>query len=60
MSIYTEMGYNGRRHYLECLAEDYGVNKMAVFAMANILGPTEDFDGLVSAIEDGEMDGWED
>lgn len=25
MSIYTENGYKNRRDYLECLAEDYGV-----------------------------------
>jgi len=52
MSIYTENGYENRRHYLLCLADDYGVDIATVTAMASILGPSEDFDGLVTAIQD--------
>lgn len=51
-TVYTEHGFENRTAYLKSLAEDYGVDPSAVFAIANILGETEDFDGLVSALED--------
>ena len=51
-NIYQEHGFSGRRHYLRCLAEDYGVELEVVLALANVLGPSEDFDGLVNALED--------
>ena len=54
MSIYIENGYKSRRDYLDSLAEDFGIDKQTVYAMASILGSTEDFDGLVTALEDGE------
>lgn len=41
-----------RKEYLNNLAEDYGVSKGTVYALASILGPSEDYDGLVSALED--------
>lgn len=49
---YTENGFVSRRAYLENLAEEYGIDRTTVFAMAQLLGPSEDFDGLVSALED--------
>jgi hypothetical protein len=52
MSIYTDNGYKSRRDYLEQLADDNGVSRSTVFAMADILGPNEDFDGLVTETED--------
>ena len=52
MSIYTDEGYKNRRDYLENLADDYGVNRETVFALAAMLGSNEDFDGLVTAVED--------
>lgn len=52
MSIYTEEGYKNRREYLDCLADGAGVDRSTVYALAGILGPSEDFDGLVTAIED--------
>ena len=52
MSIYTENGYTSRRDYLECLAEDFGLPTETVFTMASLLGPSEDFDGLVSMLDD--------
>ena len=52
MSIYTENGYKNRRDYLECLADDFGIDKGTVFAVASLLGASEDFDGLVSSLED--------
>ena len=52
MSIYTVNGYENRKDYLNCLAEDYGVDIETVYIIASTLGSSEDFDGLVSHIED--------
>lgn len=52
MSIYTDEGYTSRRDYLENLADDLGLDRREVFAMASLLGPAEDFDGLVTMCED--------
>ena len=51
-NIYTENGYENRRDYLNCMAEDYGAPLETVRALAQILGPGEDFDGLIVALED--------
>ena len=51
-NIYVENGYKSRAHYLQCLAEDHGVPLDMVQAAADLLGPNEDFDGLVTTIED--------
>jgi hypothetical protein len=34
------------------MAEDYGVDLETVLVMASMLGSSEDFDGLISALED--------
>lgn len=52
MSIYTDEGYTSRRDYLENLAQDMGIEPDTVFALASMLGSSEDFDGLVTALED--------
>lgn len=52
MSVYTENGYKNRRDYLDSLSEEYGVSRELVYAAAELLGPTEDFDGLVTTIQD--------
>lgn len=52
MSIYTENGYQNRRDYLDSLADDYGVERATVYAIADLYGPGEDFDGLVTALQD--------
>jgi len=52
MSTYTEMGYSSRRDYLDSLADEMGVDRTTVYAMAQMLGPSEDFDGLVTSLED--------
>lgn len=54
--IYVENGYKNRVDYLKSLAEDYCVDDSVVFALASMLGRNEDFDGLVSALEDYERD----
>jgi hypothetical protein len=53
-NIYVENGYDGRMDYLECLAEDFGVSIEVVLNLADILGPSEDFDGLIVALEDNQ------
>ena len=52
MSIYTDEGYESRRDYLTSLADDFGVDEETVFAIAGMLGSSEDFDGLVTELED--------
>lgn len=51
-SIYADAGCTDRNHYLSCLAEEYGVDEGVVYSVAVMLGPSEDFDGLVVALED--------
>ena len=51
-NIYQENGYTDRDDYLTCLSEDYGVPIEDVYSLAEMLGENEDFDGLVSALED--------
>jgi hypothetical protein len=52
MSVYTRKGYSNRKEYLQALAEDYGLPFDTVLMTAESLGPEEDFDGLVSELED--------
>jgi hypothetical protein len=51
-NVYQQNGYADRKEYLKSLAEDYGVDIRTVVELAKLLGPTEDFDGLVSMVED--------
>jgi len=43
-----------RMGYLESLANEYDTDIETVLLMAEILGPSEDCDGLVTALQDGE------
>ena len=54
-NIYQENGYADRDDYLTCLSEDYGISIEDVYSLAEMLGEHEDFDGLVSALEDAEL-----
>ena len=56
--VYREKGYTDRKEYLHSLSEDYGVPEDAVQALAEVLGPDEVFDGLVSNLEDAMYGGW--
>ena len=51
-NIYKQNEYTDRDDYLTCLSEDYGVPIEDVYSLAEMLGENEDFDGLVSALED--------
>jgi hypothetical protein len=50
MNEYQANGYANRRAYLESLCEEY--DRTIVYALAGVLGASEDFDGLVTALED--------
>jgi hypothetical protein len=55
MDIYQNRGYKDRDDYLRQLAAEHCVAAEMVFAAADLLGPNEDFDGLVTTIEDDMM-----
>lgn len=50
-TIYKENGYSNREEYLKDLAYEYGCH---VYVLADLLGPEEDFDGLIISLEDAE------
>ncbi len=51
-TIYEAKGYIDRDHYLESLADGFEVDTKIVKSIAALLGPSEDFDGLVSELTD--------
>ncbi len=51
-TIYQERGYSGRKDYLKNLADDFGIPFSVVVEVAAVLGPNEDFDGLISSLDD--------
>jgi hypothetical protein len=52
MTIYQENGFNNRTEYLRSLSEEYDLPFRDVAMLASVLGPNEDFDGLVTTLED--------
>ena len=54
MNLYEQNGYDDREHYLKCQADCYGIELETVKCIADMLGPNEDFDGLVTSLEDYE------
>ena len=55
-TIYERNGYNERETYLAALATEYDVKLEYVKIVAYVLGPDEDFDGLIVMIEDHLVD----
>ena len=51
---YTDNGYSSRADYLAQLCDEYPAD--VVHTLADMLGETEDFDGLVTMLEDYEID----
>lgn len=49
-TAYERDGFKNRAEYLANLADNYGSD--IVYALADALGPNEDFDGLISELED--------
>lgn len=55
----TEQGYDNLEDYLQYLADDFGLRIGWVEDLAETLGESELFDGLVTACEDFDIyDGW--
>jgi len=54
-NAYVVNGFPNRRAYLQDLSDETGVPLEVVHTLADLLGPSEDFDGLVSALEDYEL-----
>jgi hypothetical protein len=53
MDIYLENGYKNREDYLLSLAIEYDLDiEDTVRPIADLLGPSEDFDGLVAMLND--------
>ena len=49
-SRYQDEGFKNRTEYLDSLREQYGADK--VNALLTVLPPSEDFDGLITELED--------
>ena len=52
-SRYQENGYKNRHEYFEYLRDEYGADR--VDALLTVLPPSEDFDGLVTELEDAKL-----
>ncbi len=52
MNIYEQKGFKDRFAYLRSLADQYGIDFTIVAPIAAVLGENEDFDGLISELED--------
>ena len=50
MTIYTENGYADRNEYLDTLRSEYGSD--LVDTLISVLPASEDFDGLVTELEE--------
>ena len=49
-NVYQQNGFTDREDYLDSLREEYG--EELVDALTSVLPPSEDFDGLVTELED--------
>lgn len=54
-NIYQNNGYKNRADYLENLSFNYCISIEQVQLAADMLGPNEDFDGLINTLEDIEQ-----
>lgn len=50
--IYIKNGYANRSDYLSSLADEYDLSLKLVEEIAALLGPSEDFDGLITELQD--------
>ena len=53
-TVYERNGYKDRTDYFQQLAAEYNCPVDVVESVADMLGENEDFDGLVSSMEDWE------
>jgi hypothetical protein len=54
-NVYQRNGYKDRKDYLQCMSEQYNVPIEVVYTVADMMGDSEAFDGLISALEDAEV-----
>ena len=52
MTAYQIHGYNTRKDYLKSIANEMGIDVNTVYLTADLLGSSEDFDGLISTLQD--------
>lgn len=52
MNIYQQHGYTDRLDYLKGISDEHNVPLNVVVSVAELMGDGEDFDGLVSAVQD--------
>lgn len=52
-SRYQDEGFKNRTEYLDSLREQYGADKVDV--LLTVLPPSEDFDGLVTELQDSQF-----
>jgi hypothetical protein len=53
-NIYVQNGYANREEYLDSLREEYGTD--IVNALITVLPASEDFDGLITTLEDRDFE----
>jgi hypothetical protein len=52
MDIYRRHGFKNQKDYLQYLSAEYNIPVETVYCVAGTLGNSEDFDGLITALED--------
>lgn len=52
MEKYTKKGFANREEYLASLAIQFGISLVIVESLAEVLGEEDDFDGLITMLED--------
>jgi hypothetical protein len=57
-NVYQRNGFKNRKEYLQDLADEFGLPEDLVFMSADMLGESEDFDGLINILEDAEEFGF--
>ncbi len=57
-NVYQRNGFKNRKEYLQDLADEFGLSEDLVFMAADMLGESEDFDGLINTLEDAEEFGF--
>jgi len=54
IEVLQDNGFDTLEDYLQDLSEQYGVPEDVIHSLYELLGETELFDGLVSAVQDAE------
>jgi len=51
-NIYKDNGYSDRNDYFVDLSLRFNIDLSSVYALSEVMGKDEDFDGLVSSLDD--------